>query len=319
MWRTLLGWASPSGADAHLSVLIFHRVLAQPDALHPAQMHARQFDAICGWLKRWCNVLPLDMAAAQLANATLPARAACITFDDGYADNHTVALPILQRHGLSATFFIATGFLDGGCMWNDRVTEAVRACPTPQLNLSALDLGQHALASTAQRRNAIDALLAQLKYRPLAERVTLTQQLAHLAGVTPAPALMMRAPQVQALHRAGMQIGAHTVSHPILAQLDAAQARQEMADSQRYLQQLLDTPVELFAYPNGKPGVDYTSATRALVRELGFKAAVSTEWGASRHGDDLFQLRRFTPWDQQRERFAARLWRNVQRAPSQLV
>jgi peptidoglycan/xylan/chitin deacetylase (PgdA/CDA1 family) len=52
----------------------------------------------------------------------------CITFDDGYADKHDVAMPILQRHGLCATFFIATGFLNGGCMWNDTIIETVRAC-----------------------------------------------------------------------------------------------------------------------------------------------------------------------------------------------
>ena len=67
----------------------------------------------------------------------------------------------------------------------------------------------------------------------------------------------------------------------------------------------------LFAYPNGKPGEDYLPRDVALVRELGFDAAVSTAWGASGHGSDPFQLQRFTPWDRTKARFGLRLLRNL--------
>jgi hypothetical protein len=69
--------------------------------------------------------------------------------------------------------------------------------------------------------------------------------------------------------------------------------------------------VGLFAYPNGKPGEDYSPATVEVVRSLGFDAAVSTQWGASRLGDDLLQIKRFTPWDKTRGRFGVRLLRNL--------
>ena len=68
----------------------------------------------------------------------------------------------------------------------------------------------------------------------------------------------------------------------------------------------------LFAYPNGKPGTDYlTDVHPALVRELGFDAAVSTRWAAARRGEDLFQIPRFTPWDRSRLKFGLRLLRNL--------
>ncbi len=73
-----------------------------------------------GWVKTWFNVMPLDAAVNALKKRNLPARAMAITFDDGYADNQVTALPILKQHGLSATFFIATGYLDGGRMWNEQ-------------------------------------------------------------------------------------------------------------------------------------------------------------------------------------------------------
>ncbi|MCU0943281.1 MAG: polysaccharide deacetylase family protein, partial [Hydrogenophaga sp.] len=123
-WPALYGWMSPGGASARLSVLIFHRVLAQPDPLFPGVPDVRRFDEVCRWLARWFRVMPLDEAVRALKRGNLPARAAAITFDDGYADNHDQALPVLRAHGLPATFFVATGFLDGGRMWNDTLIES---------------------------------------------------------------------------------------------------------------------------------------------------------------------------------------------------
>ena len=65
---------SPVGAKARLSVFIFHRVLPEPNQLFSDEMHARRFDEVCGWLKSWFNVLPLDQAVARLKTGMLPAR-----------------------------------------------------------------------------------------------------------------------------------------------------------------------------------------------------------------------------------------------------
>ena len=314
LMRSAAHWFSPAGPSARLSVLIFHRVLPEPDPLFPDEMHARRFDELCGWLKSWFTVLPLDQAVARVSTGTLPSRAACITFDDGYADNHDVAMPILQRHGLPATFFIATGFLNGGRMWNDTIIESVRHCKVPMLDLSSLALGHHAVASIGEKKAAISSLISQIKYRTFEERVIVTEQLARLAGVQLPHDLMMSSHQVQSMRRAGMQIGAHTVSHPILAQLTDGQARQEISGSKSFLEQLLGERVGLFAYPNGKPGEDYSPRSVAIVRSLDFDAAVSTAWGTHRAGDDLFQMRRFTPWDHGRLRFGVRMLANLRSA-----
>jgi len=317
MLKRLLGWVSPSGPKARLSVLIFHRVLPEPDPLFPDEMHARRFDALCGWLSAWFNVLPLDQAAAHMQAGTLPARAACITFDDGYADNFHVAMPILQSHGLTATFFIATGFLDGGRMWNDTIIETVRRCD----DLSALAVdGLPVIASEARqsmpptiadRQAAIATLINHIKYRPVAERISLTEEIARLANVQLPQNLMMTSVEVKAMRHAGMQIGAHTVSHPILARLTDERARQEIGDSKRFLENLLGERVGLFAYPNGKPVEDYSPQSVEVASSLGFDAAVSTQWGASRMGDDPLQIKRFTPWDKTRLRFGLRMLRNL--------
>lgn len=318
MMRPLFRVLSPAGARARLSILIFHRVLPVADPLFPEEIHAAQFDALCGWLKRWFHVMALDQAAGQLAEGTLPERALCITFDDGYADNHDVAMPILQRHGLCATFFVATGFLDGGRMWNDSLVELIRRAPKEQLDLKGLDLplaeqgdGSLDLHSIPLRRQAINALIGAIKYRPLAERVQLGEQLAARAEVRLPNDLMMASSQVLGLRQGGMQIGAHTVSHPILATMDRESQRAEILAGKQRLEQVLDEAVTLFAYPNGKPGQDYNAVSVELTRELGFKAAVSTSWGAARSGTDLLELPRFTPWDRKQLPFAARMAHNL--------
>ncbi|MFH7044210.1 polysaccharide deacetylase family protein [Paucibacter sp. JuS9] len=311
--RNMLALAAPAGRRSRLSVLMFHRVTPEPDPIFPDEMHAQRFDELCARLKGWFNVLPLDEAARRLDEGSLPSRPLSITFDDGYADNHEVALPILQRHGLSATFFISTGFLDGGRMWNDSLIEAVRGCRLAELDLSSLGLGRHPLGSFEQKRQAAQSLIGKVKYQPVARRLELGVEIAALAGVELPTKLMMSSSQVVELRRAGMQIGAHTQSHPILAKLDVAAARAEILGSKQALETMLGERVGLFAYPNGKPGEDYSPANVETTRELGFDAAVSTAWGASRTGDDLMQIHRFTPWDRSPSRFGWRMLANLRR------
>lgn len=312
--RPLLSMLSPGGLDGRLSVLIFHRVLAQPDPLFPGELDLVRFDAICAWLKAWFNVLPLDDAVRRWRDRTLPSRAAAITFDDGYADNHDLALPILRHHGLTATFFIATGYLDGGVMWNDEVINALRNTRRSSLDLrgiGGLEAGVVALGNDAARRSAIAAILRAVKHMTADGRRAAVAEVCERADATAFRGEMMSSPQVLALHRAGMQIGAHTVTHPILAGLDAAAARAEMQRSRSQLESLLLDRVGLFAYPNGRPDVDYSGQTVALARELGFDAALTTAWGAAGRATDPFQMPRFTPWDPGRLGFGLRLARNL--------
>lgn len=308
---------SPQAGRGRLSILIFHRVLSQPDSIFPGEVDVRQFDQMMQWVKRWCNVLPLDEATARLQDGTLPARAAAITFDDGYADNHDNALPILQRHGLSATFFIATCYLDGGRMFNDSVIEAARNSTDDQVDLQEFDLrppsgaARWPLDSASARRDVIGAILGQIKYAEPALRQGLADAFAAKLGGRLPTNLMMSSQQVQEMRRAGMQIGAHTHTHPILARLDRQAARDEILINKNRLEGFLDEPVTLFAYPNGRPGKDYIAESVDVVRQLGFTAAVTTAMGAADGATDPFQLPRFTPWDRTRNRFGLRLAANL--------
>ena len=312
--KPLLSLLSPSGRKGRLSVFLFHRVLASPDPLMADIPDVASFDAILGWIKGWFNVLPLDEAVIRLQASTLPARAAAITFDDGYADNGQFALPLLQKHGLNATLFVATGFLDGGIMWNDALIETLRQAPGPALDLEDLGLGRYRLETIADRRNAIDQLLPRLKYLEPAKRMEMVERCVEKAGASLPRTLMMSSEDLRQWRRAGMVVGGHTVHHPILARIPDAQAQREICDGKAQLEKILGEDVCLFAYPNGHPGEDYLPQHVHMVREAGFSGAVSTVWGAGDSRQDIYQLPRFTPWDRSRTKFGLRLVRNLLRS-----
>ncbi|MEP6610062.1 MAG: polysaccharide deacetylase family protein [Burkholderiaceae bacterium] len=309
--RAIYSGLSPAGAAARLSTLIFHRVLAVPDPLLPDDPAADIFEQRMRWVQQHFNVMPLIDAVEALLRGALPARALAITFDDGYADNQQIAAPVLSRLGLPATFFIATGYLDGGRMFNDSVIAAVRDCERDTLDLTELGLGIHSLQSVEHRRRAIGSLLPRIKTLEPVPRAATAERICRLAQIDPPDDLMMSSSQVAALARQGFGIGAHTVNHPILARLEIDVARAEIRQGRERLEAIVGSPVRLFAYPNGRPTEDYTPATTELVKELGFTAALTTAQGVAGRSTDPFQLPRFTPWDRSDFKFGARMARNL--------
>lgn len=308
--RTLTALAAPSGARSRLSIFYFHRVLAEPDPLLPSEPDARMFDRMLGWIAAQFRVLDPLEACDRLYDGTLPSRPAAITFDDGYRDNHAVALPILQRHGMKAAFFVATGFLEGGAMFNDRVIEAVRRCNRSSLRTpgtgDVLELGDD-----VKRRMAIDRILTAIKHLPPDERMRRVLELERAAGVEAPPGTMMRAEDVLELHRAGMRVGGHTRTHPILLKLDDASAEREIGGGLDDLASILGERPLLFAYPNGKPGGDFDERHVAIVARAGVRYAFTTQAGAAVRTSAHLQLPRFTPWERERWRFGLRAWRNL--------
>jgi len=263
-------------------------------------------------LAEHCVVLPLREAVFRLREGRLPRRACCVTFDDGYADNLTVALPILEKYQLPATVFVATGYLDGGRMFNDAVIDAIRVTSAESLDLSNLGLGRHELSSIEQRRAAIAVLLEQLKYRPPAQRAADVERLVEASGCSGLPGdIMLTSAQVGELARRGIEIGGHTDSHAVLTTLADDQARAEIDKGKKRLEVIIEKPVTVFAYPNGRPNRDYAARHAAIVRELGFELAVSTARGVANPETDHYQLPRFTPWDLTLAKWSLRLHLNA--------
>jgi len=307
-WPLLMRTVSQGGSKGRLSILIFHRVLSEIDPVLNWDPDAATFSQLMVWAKKCFNILPLDDAVRRLSERSLPPRAASITFDDGYADNFYIARPILESLGLTATFFISTGYLNGGIMWNDKVIEAIRHCRTSHLDLSSIGLGNHELSTAASVRQCISEVLRNIKHLKPSQRNESVSKILTITDTIPRADLMMTSDQVIAMRQAGMQIGAHTVSHPILANIESKAVWDEVANSKCFLEALLQERIGLFAYPNGKPDLDYRMSDVEIIRKLGFDAAVTTAWGVADDATDPMQIPRFTPWDRTCFRFCARLF-----------
>ena len=314
LFRSAASYLSPRGQKARLSILIFHRVMPRKDDMSPSEPDVARFEQILSWVGQWFRVLPLQHGVRLLREGELPPRAMAITFDDGYADNHDVALPLLQKHGMSATFFIASGFLNGGRMWNDTIIEAMRFTPLREMDLRGIGdspLGCLPIQSIEQRRAAAMHLIRTVKHLRPEARLRAVEVIADRAECALPTDLMLSTAKLKSLRSAGMDIGAHTVSHPILASLDTTAARREIEAGRSELEAMLGERIAIFAYPNGKPQQDYTPRCVGLVKELGFEAAVTTAPGAMSIGTDPWQIPRFTPWDLTRWRFGVRLMKNL--------
>jgi peptidoglycan/xylan/chitin deacetylase (PgdA/CDA1 family) len=313
LWKLVGNYLSCRGNQARLSILIFHRVLAKNDPLRPDEIDEVAFDKLMGFISESFNVLPLVEANKRLELGRLPSRSVCITFDDGYADNYYVALPILMRWKLPATFFIASGYLDGGCMWNDAVIELLRVVPFKRLNLKNIGLSDYSLTSLTERLVAAHKLINTLKYHPQAKKEEIIRRMMDVVKAVLPNELMMTSSQVRELHSAGMDIGGHTTNHPILSQEYDDVARREIFGGKEELESIINGKIRVFAYPNGIPGRDYKLEHVKMCKGAGFEGAVTTSWGVATLGNDPFQLPRFTPWDRDIRRFGVRFLLNYRR------
>ncbi|MEQ8662759.1 MAG: polysaccharide deacetylase family protein, partial [Gammaproteobacteria bacterium] len=118
------------------------------------------------------------------------------------------------------------------------------------------------------------------------------------------------AEEIRALHAAGMEIGGHTESHPILAGLPDADAAGEIARNKSTLEDIIGAPLTTFAYPNGTPGRDYDTRHVTMLRTCGYRYALTTAAGTACATTDPLQVPRFSPWDRDRGRYLARMAMN---------
>jgi peptidoglycan/xylan/chitin deacetylase (PgdA/CDA1 family) len=302
--------AAAAGGRASLVVVTYHRVLDAPDPML-SEPDIGAFRDQLTFLARHMRILPLRDALGLLASGSLPRRAVSITFDDGYANNYSCALPVLRSMGVPATVFVATGYLDGGCMWNDAVIEAFRRCRKPSLDLTSLDggvsLGRYDLGSLEQRRAGKAAVVEALKYLSFPARTALVRQIAKLAEIELPGNLMLTSDEVRGLRREGVEIGGHTVNHPILSRVPPATAWREISEGAAQLEAITGERPALFAYPNGRSGRDFGPEHAAMVRDAGFTHALTTDAGIARPGSDPFALPRIALWQRSTPRLAMSL------------
>lgn len=302
-----------------LSVFLFHKVPQHAHALVPGDITLAGFERVLDVVVSQFRVLPLEDAVARLQADQLPRRAACITFDDGYADWMSGALPALRQRNLHATFFITTGQFGAGTpLWHERIQAAVLAHPGPVLEMGMPSLGRRSLATLAERQALVVQLEQELKYLTLSAREQAMRRLEAAAGVRPESVPHMSVAQLRDLHSQGFGVGGHTVNHPILDYCNETELVEEVAGVREQLAAIVGGPIAGFAYPNGRPNADFFRHHVQAVQRAGYRYAVTTHWGVANSHTSPFQIPRFTPWAQREWHALYQAGRNLLAQPVQV-
>ncbi len=280
------------GFNQHRAVVaMFHRF-----GPGDGRTSAPVFNAQVAYLREHYRVVTLSELHNRLRAGGAGARGlAAITIDDGYRDCLDVAMPILRWHGVPATVFVTTAFVDGrDWIWTDKLRYLTRTARSGAWTFSLTGQRMHVVwASPAEAIRAAELVAERLKCVWDAERERVIREAAAQLGLEiPSPPThefaAMTWSELRACESCGLEVGAHTVTHPVLTQVDATRLRRELGDARAELAAGLRHPVSLFCYPNG----DHDDGVRRAVAEAGYVCAVTTEAGLNDPGCDPLRVKR---------------------------
>lgn len=244
-----------------------------------ARLFADQLEYLC----RYYNIVPLSTIANCLVkHQEIPAYSVAITIDDGYGDAYEIAYPLLKRFGVPATLFVVTDFVDGkDWIWTDKLRFLALQTGTREVELT---IGNRKLRlGGIERKNR---LIAAGKVNEALKHICNAAKEEAINGFSEAFGLELpdRAPegfeaisweQAREMSANGIEIGSHTVTHPILTQVDDDKLFREMGESKTRIENELKREAGLFCYPNG----NYDSRVQLAVENAGYLCAVTTRHG----------------------------------------
>src|SRR5262249_33362711 len=286
-WATLRPASHLSnGHRGRLTVVRHHRVYRDGDApLQRLGVSERVLEGQLRWLAGHARVVTLSDGVARLRSGD-PGHWVAITFDDGYADNVERALPLLEVAGLRATFYLTSGLIESrGTLWWDEIAHWLERTPRTRITWQGIDLP---CATRAEKVAAMDRLIPTFRLALVERNARMAELRDRLEVGDDPPCALMDWEGARQLARAGMELGAHTLSHPHLSLLEPEVQRREIERSRWLIEERTQAKVTSLAYPGG----DHSDATVAAAQSAGLASAVTTRGGDNRSGDDPFRLRR---------------------------
>lgn len=278
----------------NLCVLMYHRFSRAADE---HKISAAEFTAHLDYLKKNHRVLSLSEAIKYLKDdERLPPNAAVITIDDGYADAYEIAFPLLKKFDLPATLYAVTDFLDGKIwLWTDLMRYVLLETKDDfvQLTFANDDKIEAQLASEVQKMETASRINSRLKKLPNEEKDLKIKEIAESLKVQiPDVPTDDFAPiswaQARAMDAGKLSVESHTVTHPILTNINENELAYELQISKTRLESQLNREVKNFCYPNG----NLNAAVQTAVENAGYASAVTTNYGFNEKKTDQFALRR---------------------------
>lgn len=242
-------------------------------------------------LSRWASVVPLGWALERLKRgAVLPPRSVAITFDDGYADNLTMAVPLLERHALPATFFLVPDFMSKTARpwWEDL------ACAVMTATRSVLEWEgtRYLLIDRRGRSSAYASLTRRLQSRSSGARQTaMVELLDRLAPSRALPELIIGWDGARELVQRGFDVQSHTMAHAVLSQEEIEEQERDLRTARAELARELGVEVTTIAYPHGTDR-SYNSGTTAAAARAGYRWGLTTQEGFCRPDTPPLEFRR---------------------------
>jgi peptidoglycan/xylan/chitin deacetylase (PgdA/CDA1 family) len=311
---------------------MYHRVIELPSDPQLLGVAPRHFAEHLDVLRRHYRTVSLEGLIEGLSGGHIRSRAVAITLDDGYADNLVNAMPLLERYDVPATVFVTAGQLGSQreFWWDEldrlllqpgRLPGRLRLVCSGRIHEWALDGAavyddqafEHNREWHIERpeepgpRQRVYRSLYHLLHRMAAhERYAVLDDLRQWAGASVEGRASHRMLTVDEVSELGagprelIKIGAHTMTHPVLTSLPAAEQRSEIQRSKASLEDLLGQPVSGFAYPHGSASPE----TIALVRAAGFEYACSSEPDSVWTNSERFWLPRVVVRDCDGDAFA---------------
>lgn len=300
-WSGALALSRLAAGQSRAVVLRYHSVSAASDRAdryldHGLTLSPEAFERQIRFVSRHYTIVPLqDIVDCLRRGRRLYRRAVAITFDDGYRDNYTRAFPILRRYQAPATFYLTTGCIDNRqVLWTAYLRYLLTTSRREELRLAKPEALSFDLSRPELRETAFRTLVVRMKNVPTPDRHALLAAVADQLDVDDAPLkeIMMRWEEVREMHNNGMSFGAHTVTHPNLPNTAPEEAELEIRESKETIEGHLKTRIYDFSYPNGRGSSHLTEQIKEIVRQSGFRSAVTSLAGCIEPGTDLFALKR---------------------------
>ncbi len=271
-------------------VMGWHNVAATYGFPAPEGRAERGFKSQMKALARLATVLPLDEALGRLAaGESLPPRAVAITFDDGYRDNLTLGVPVLEELGLPATFFLVPELLSGNIdAWWETIGWALDESDRASFSWEGVTF----TLNGSDRQSAYSPIVRRLKRMSKAKRDEAMRELLEvLAPAGDPPELFMDWEGARELVRRGFSVQSHTLNHVVLSEETPEEQLRELAEGRTRLESELDIKISSIAYPQGTP-VDYDQVTVAAAAEAGYKWGLTTREGFTTATTPTLEIRR---------------------------